>query len=147
MAIRQITTQQQIAETILERIERLEREIVRRLCFIGETARNTEIVKHSYTNRTGNLEASTGYVVFADGSPVQAGGFETSGGVSAEGAHYGKEFALSLASEFPNGFALVLVAGMDYAGYLADRGHDVLDSAEVVAERLARDLADKINSK
>ena len=45
-----------------------------------------------------------------------------------------------MAREFPNGVVLVVVAGMNYAAHLSDRGYDVLDSAEVLAAKLVPQL-------
>ena len=47
---------------------------------------------------------------------------------------------------FPQGYALILVAGMEYASYVQELHHrDVLVSGSLVAEQLVREIQDKFN--
>ncbi len=124
---------------IRERMERQRTVILRRLAAAGEQAVNAARTGHGYTDRTGNLTSSVGYVIVEDGTVVQESSFETVMD-GAKGSSEGRAFAESLAARYPAGIVLIVVAGMNYAAYVSARGFNVLDSAEAVAERLVRQL-------
>ena len=56
----------------------------------------------------------------------------------------GALLAERLAGEYPTGIVLIVVAGMKYAIYVADRGYDVLDSAEDLARREIPKMLEKL---
>lgn len=118
-----------------EQITRIEEQIVYNLSYVGERCLSAARSTDSYKDRTGNLRSSVGYVVARDGRIVQASDFKTVG-QGREGATEGSLFARRLVGQFPQGIVLVVVAGMSYAAYVAAKGYDVLDSAELLAERL-----------
>lgn len=80
-----------------------------------------------YTDRTGNLRSSTGYVVIANGSIVKSD-FAGGGGVSV-----GEAYATEIAQNHKDGYALIVVAGMEYALAVESRGKDVLTTTEYLA--------------
>ena len=116
-------------------MNRLKRAIIYNLCAIGEKVRNAAIERGSYTDRTGNLRNSVGYVVIVDGQVYEFGSFGKSDG-NSEGKSTGQSYARSLVKKFPKGIVLIVVAGMRYASYVSARGKDVLDSAELLAGQL-----------
>ena len=65
-------------------------------------------------------------------------GFEPGG--AQEGAEVGKQYAQELAANHPTGYALIVVAGMNYAEYVSAKGYDVLDTAELKARELLEKL-------
>ncbi|MDD4032412.1 MAG: hypothetical protein PHS48_04105 [Bacteroidales bacterium] len=114
----------------------------------------------SWNDQTGNLRASIGYGVVMHGALVFLGGcngtYGTTGG--AEGRKEGKAFLRRIASEHadPKGFALILVAGMEYASYVEEmENKDVLNSTGLViyarlkeeAVRLENALVKRIEKK
>ena len=117
------------------RMNGLKRAIIYNLCVIGEKVRNAAIERGSYTDRTGNLRNSVGYVVIVDGQVYEFGSFGKSDG-NSEGKSTGQSYARSLVKKFPKGIVLIVVAGMRYASYVSARGKDVLDSAELLAGQL-----------
>jgi hypothetical protein len=130
-------------------IDRREREIIRRLQYIGEQCVNEARTSGSYTDRTKNLRGSTGYVVVIDGEVQHASAFEQIAGTTPApsgetGAASGRRFAYQLADRFPKGIVLIVVAGMSYAAAVADKGFNVLDSAELLAQRLVPDMLKKL---
>lgn len=100
----------------------------------------------NYIDDTGNLRSSIGYVLVADGEIVTMSAFETVG-KGKEGSDTGKTYAESLARNHPTGIALVVVAGMHYAEYVAAKGYDVLDSAELLAEQLVAKLINDLKQQ
>jgi hypothetical protein len=85
---------------------------------------------NTYTDRTGNLRSSIGYVIYEDGQIVSesftphAGTEGGDGG--ATGVKTGKQIADTAAQSFPTGIVAVIVAGMDYALYVESKGYDVI---------------------
>ena len=123
----------------------LERNVVRkmlveRLSQVGEMAVATARERGSYNDVTGNLRSSVGYVVLLDGKPVVEGAGQSYGNGGA-GVAAGKELLKKLETKFQHGVVLIVCAGMDYAAYVeAVHGKDVLTSAELVADDLAKRL-------
>lgn len=143
MPITQLTSEQAIHDYLDAEIRKRTRILVRNLEWVGERCRNEAILKHKYRNQTHCLEASVGYVVVVDGR-VQGGGARgfaaQTAGMGSEGAEAGRQYLAKKAAEVTSGIALVVVAGMNYAVYVSDRGLDVLDSAEQLARRLVPQL-------
>ena len=100
----------------------------------------------NYIDDTGNLRSSIGYVLVEDGKIISESAFESVGN-GAEGSATGRAFAESLVATHPNDIALILVAGMDYAGYVTANGYDVIDSATLLAEQLINDLTNTYNQE
>jgi len=80
-----------------------------------------------YLDQTSNLRNSIGYVVVANGKIVVSN-FDGDDGD-------GRKLANSLAKEIRNGYALIVVAGKNYASYVEAKGYNVISSAELFAER------------
>lgn len=133
------TPKAELRAYIAKGVEAQRQKVIRMLAYIGEQCVNDARLKGSYTDRTGNLRGSTGYCVVADGEIVQTAGFsQVLGGT--EGPNKGRDYVQDLASGYTSGIVLIVVAGMHYAAYVADRGYNVLDSAELLAEKLIGDL-------
>ena len=102
-----------------------------------------------YTVQTGNLVSSVGYAVVHDGQIVTMSSFQAVAGPNGdgqEGSATGKAYVKELAMRFPQGYGLILVAGMEYASYVQELHHrDVLVSGSLVAEQLVREIQDKFN--
>lgn len=129
------TPQQEIGRYLMEARQRMERALLRTMQYCGEAVLRVARSTNSYKDQTGNLRSSTGYVIAIDGRIAAQSSFQTvkQGG---EGAATGAEYARKLVSQYPKGVVLIVVAGMEYAAYVANRGYDVLDSAELEAERI-----------
>lgn len=94
-----------------------------------------------FTDQTGNLRSSIGYVVFVDGIAVSS---DFKGILSgSEGVKEGMALAYKVGSENSKGIVLVVVAGMNYALAVESKGRDVLTSTEHFAiQELPRMLND-----
>lgn len=163
MGMRQTTPQGRITAYIEKQVERYERALFDALEEAGKrcvkAARDLpspkflnrshkEIPPHQphYIDWTANLRNSIGYVIVRDGSVVTQGGFKSAKG-GDEGAAEGKAYAEQLAAKFPHGIALIVVAGMNYAAYVSAKGYDVLDSAELLAEKLVPQMMRQLSGK
>ena len=133
----------EISHYVKERVENLKKAVESTLEYIGEraieVARTTSLKGKDFTDRTGNLRSSMGYVIAFNGAVMHRAGFSTVN-KGAQGAHEGAQYCEQVAKTFSHGYALVVAAGMHYATYVSARGYDVLDSAETIAVNLANQL-------
>lgn len=137
MGIRQLTPIEEVNEYLLENIDRIEQRIVRNLSFVGESCLTAARSTNSYKDRTGNLRSSIGYVIVKNGKIIKQEIHEAGSGDDRKtGVSEGEKFMREIVRQFPEGIALIVVAGMNYAGYVSAKGYDVLDSAELLAEQL-----------
>ena len=153
--------EQAVTEEITQSMQRLNRRIIRDLSKAGEeavkkarlivTAGGGGSVLPPYTVQTGNLVSSVGYVITYDGQIVGMSSFQAVAGPKGdgvEGSTTGKAYVKELAMRFPQGYALILVAGMHYASYVQELYHrDVLVSGSLVAEQLVREMQEKFNNE
>lgn len=84
-------------------------------------ARNKGKAQGGFDDQTGNLRASMGYVIFYNGK-IAKQDFE---GVS-KGKKVGEVFAKKVGADYPKGWAIVIVAGMEYASYVEAKNYDVI---------------------
>lgn len=118
-----------------EQIERIEQRIIYNLSSVGEQCLTEARSTNSYKDQTGNLRSSIGYIIVKDGKVIRQSDFAVVR-KGSEGKSEGEKFARSLASKFPDGIVLIVVAGMNYASCVSAKGYNVLDSAELLADRL-----------
>jgi hypothetical protein len=85
----------------------------------------------TFIPRTGNLQNSIGYVVVKDGKVI----FDGFGGNQNEGAIQGLDLAMKVAKEVASSYALIIVAGMNYAAAVEARGYNVILPAELKAKK------------
>lgn len=145
MAIKRLTPVSQIDAFVDAKMQRLEEAIIYNLSYVGEQCVNAARDTNSYKDRTGNLRSSVGYILVKNGTVIKSDFKQEKDGKT--GFEEGPKFAKSLVKEFPRGIALIVVAGMNYAHYVAVRGYDVLDSAQITAERLVPDIMKKLGFK
>lgn len=84
----------------------------------------------SYTDRTGHLRSSVGYVVLLDGM------LQSQGNINK----HNQEQIEKIKSKYPKGLVLIVVAGKNYAAYVEAKGYNVLSSAELMAENILKQL-------
>lgn len=113
-------------------------EIMTGLTYLGEECvkqiRERKIEEGSWRDQTGNLRSSIGYAVMDHGAAVIRSAFKVvkNGG---QGAQIGEKYVSELASRYANVYALVVVAGMNYAEAVEARGRDVLSGTSLWAEQ------------
>ena len=135
MSIQLTTPMSAIVSNIAEQIKRQQYVLVRRLLYCAEEITNAARQTKSYEDQTGNLRSSLGCVVAIDGNVVGEYGFDVIK-KGHEGAEEGKQYVRELAAQYPKGIVLIAVAGKKYAVYVSAKGKDVLDSAELLADKL-----------
>lgn len=174
MPIKLITPQSVIDQQIDAAVEQEKAILARRLAYIGEQcvneARNLpspdlgtfwdsslgearkSVPPHQpgYIDWTANLRSSIGYIVVMDGQVVSKSEFQPlqgKKGTGTMGSQEGQAYADRLASSYPQGVALIVVAGMNYAAYVQRKGYDVTAHASLVAQQLLNDLKIPANVK
>lgn len=146
MGIKAVNTN--VIDAYIDRmVSEIDVKIVRKLLEVGERcvnrARITEEKGKDYTDKSGNLRGSVGYILVANGVIINEGGFEPVKGAT-EGPEAGRNLAHRLVKDYPQFYVLIVVAGMQYASFVSDKGYDVLDSAELLAEKLLNDFKNKL---
>ena len=108
------------------------------VCFENKSHRTPTIRKR--THPAINLRSALGYVLSFDGKIVDNSAKQVVK-QGTEGAEKGEEYAKQVVRTYPQDVALVVVANVEYAPYVAARGRDVLDSAKLTAEQLIKELS------
>ena len=149
--IKMTTTKGQLQEMTAKAVSDFRRKAIAVLQRAGEEAINIARDGNSksgkdWKDQTGNLRSSIGYLVCENGVPILGGGFQQKLSTATDGPTKGKSYAAELAST-TSGLALVVVAGMSYAVYVADKGYDVLSSSQIRAQmRIPELLAGMANN-
>ncbi|MCC8153703.1 MAG: hypothetical protein LIP01_05480 [Tannerellaceae bacterium] len=136
MPIRRTTSPKNIDKYIKQEIKRREKVIINIFRYVGERCVIEGRTNGNYTDRTGNLRSSIGYVIVKDGRIVHTSSFpQLKDGT--DGMVQGEKYAKSLAKQYSKGIVLIVVAGMKYAAFVeALENFNVLSSAELLAKRL-----------
>ena len=117
----------------------LEKRCVKAFTYVGETCLREARENGNYTDRTGNLRNSIGYVVLKDGKTVSESGY-----AQTEGGSKGEKLISTLKKQYSKGIVLIVSAGMNYAAYVEARSYNVITSAELLAEKLVPQILTKI---
>lgn len=129
-------SKEEIKKDFQRRVRAVETAIILNLQYLGELCINEAKLSGDYTDQTGNLRSSVGYIVVSSGVVVYQGGFGGNfGSGGAEGESDGRNYAYSIASKYRRGYALIVVAGMNYAAAVESRGRNVLSTSKLYAEK------------
>ena len=126
-----MTTSKTAINSFLQRAaKKLQENVLKALSKLGDESvvriRNRS-AKKSWIDHTGNLRSSIGFAVYQQGSKFMESAFsQVLGGT--DGSVKGKKMVNDLAKEYSRVYALVVVAGMEYAGEV-----EALDSKDVLA--------------
>jgi len=86
----------------------------------------TKMLNTAYQDHTGNLNSSTGFIIYKDGKVVHKDFRESDIGTDkVTGLKEGLNIALNELRE-SKGWGVVLVSGMEYASWVESRGFEVL---------------------
>lgn len=146
MPIRQVTPNSEVNSYIERKLEIWRQLLIRNFSYIGEQVLNAARSTDSYKDRTGNLRSSIGYVVAVDGRVADISSFAVVKN-GQEGSKTGADYARKLARKYPKGIVLIVCAGMNYAAYVSAKGYDVVDSAELLADRLVPQMLRQLGLK
>lgn len=126
----------EISALIKAEAERVNMLTVRALSYLGELCvieSKDRPQEASWFDQSGNLRSSIGYVIVHNGKIIKYSDFNQVK-QGTDGIKEGKELAKELAKQYTSGYALIVVAGMNYAELVeAMDNKNVLASAELFA--------------
>jgi hypothetical protein len=97
-----------------------------------------------YDNHTGNLRSSTGYIIYKEGKILYRNFKESPEGTDKKtGLETGIKSATS-ELRTSTGWGIILVSGMEYAGWVEDKGYDVLTGATIGYEEALQQAFNEI---
>lgn len=139
MGIRLTTPRKSIVRYFALATNILDTEINRTLSYLGEEMlikiRNRPQAD-SWIDHTGNLRSSIGYAIYNQGMEKMKSAFQIIL-QGSEGASVGEKRLKELSRTYANTYALVTIAGMDYASYVeAHDNKDVLASTNLWADKV-----------
>lgn len=130
-----------------DRLFRIDAALVLRLKRVGETFVKNARENGQYNDITGNLRNSIGYIVMRDGVQLHQDFRRAAkvgkGSGAKDGVNAAKDLAFEVAQNFQRGYALIVVAGMEYAASVEAKGKDVLTASSIQAKN---DLQEAIKS-
>lgn len=136
MGMSLVTPQDAIKRFLENGIALIKSEIITAFAKLGEEATakvRDRSAEESWIDHTSNLRSSIGYAVYDHASKVMESAFATLGS-GMEGSSEGKKMVQELATDYSKVYALVVVAGMNYADFVEARENkDVLASTELWA--------------
>jgi len=143
------TSPSQIKQVHAKYMEHVRDAIIKRFTLIGwkfvKMAREKTAKQGGFDDHSGNLRSSIGFVVVDHGEIVY-GDFEPAkkGKDQETGLKEAKKLTRELASNFSEGYALIVVAGMDYAAAVESKGKDVITGSSLQAEIDLKDAVRKM---
>ncbi|SMG32249.1 hypothetical protein [Sphingobacterium psychroaquaticum] len=145
----QITTDM---NALMKEVEKeIEKETIKHLSAVLE--RSVELVRNkiseggdAYQDHTGNLRSSTGFIITKDGKVVHKSFKESPVGTDKQtGLSEGLKSALSELRP-SQGYAVVLVSGMEYASWVQSKGFDVLRGAYMGLDQILQQAFNEIGT-
>jgi hypothetical protein len=131
-------TKADIEKYAKQQMKKMNTIIIARLQYVGETfvnnARSKTPEEGGFYDQTGNLRSSIGYVILKDGKKMNFSGFEKLKNGSL-GQQRGQHLIKELSKNYPTGFVLICVAGMEYAAAVESKGKDVLTGSSIIAKK------------
>lgn len=107
--------------------------------FMGETFINAARRAGTYTDRTGNLRSSVGYVILIDGKVWNQV-------YSSQVSEYNQQLTAELSVKFNKGIVLICMAGMGYAAAVESKGYDVI-TGSTPSDAAVKQLLKKVCSQ
>lgn len=129
MKLEPLFTKKDIERFVLKKLGIIEEVLLDRIIAVAEQFVADARSVDTYTDRTGNLRGSIGYMITKDGREV-FGNFEG----AEEGQSEAKRFAKRVSSQYKTGIILTVVAGMEYAASVEAKGYDVITASGQTAD-------------
>lgn len=147
MGVKMTTPMSKVNSYLQSEAERIQMLTIRALSALGELciadARDRS-PEDSWFDNTGNLRSSIGYVIAYKGNIIHYSEFKQIKDGS-EGSDTGKKFAEEIAKRISKDYALVVVAGMNYAEFVeAMDNKDVLAHPELFAKAQLPKMMEKL---
>jgi hypothetical protein len=140
-------TREKIIRGLTMKLNNLMEALIMQAEYIGETFVTLARDNGAYTDRTGNLRNSIGYLIMLDGKVVRDNFQRASQKAGEDGVKTGRAVAERVAKQFPKGIVLICVAGMNYAAAVESKGFDVITSSELECVGYLKDAIKFIQSE
>lgn len=129
---------------VQKQIDKLDLFVLNELRFVGfEFVRNAR-TNANFTDQTGNLRSSIGFIIFKNGRPVEDNFEESGNGTDrSSGKSRGYEYGINNFKS-TEGYVLLVVAGMQYAAAVESKGFDVLTTSSFLAEASLKTSLERI---
>lgn len=108
--------------------------LIRHLITLGVQSANRAKQNGNYTDNTGSLRNSIGFVIAENGKIIHASLPETA-----------MDYVNEIMREYPSGIVLLVFAGMHYASYVQAKSFDVLASSKLAFERDLDRIIEQLN--
>lgn len=144
MSLKRIGDWNKVTSIFDQAVKRVEQAVLFNLYVIGEGSVNHAREHGTYKDRTSNLRNSIGYVIAYNGEIIEYG-FKKSAGITDKKAFHADYKIQEMIGD--SGFDLIIVAGMNYARPVENRGYDVLSSTEKYLKREVQTKIRRILSK
>lgn len=136
MGIRLTTSNTALANFLERAAKKLQGNVLKALSKLGDESVakiRDRSSRESWIDHTGNLRSSIGFAVYEQGIKFMESAFSQVA-KGADGSAKGRKMVNDLAKEYTRVYALVVVAGMEYAGEVeAIESKDVLASTKIWA--------------
>lgn len=140
----------EINAAIKAEAERANMLTIRALSYLGEKCvieAKDRPQESSWFDQSGNLRSSIGYIIVHNGKIIKYSEFNQVK-QGSDGIKEGKELAKELAKQYTSGYALIVVAGMNYAELVeAMDSKVVLASAELFARKELPNMMGKLKTQ
>ena len=120
--LRPVFNMQLVKSTIENFAQQYDEKSILTLQYLGEEFINKARISGNYTDRTGNLRSSIGYIILNNGEVVR----QAFKGSKSKGRNVAQQVAKKVAVDYPEGMVLIGVAGMNYAAAVEHKGYDVI---------------------
>lgn len=150
MGVKPTFKQSEIKAYLQKKSDLIEQMIIRRLALVGLKCVKHARERDTYQDQTANLRNSIGFIIVRNGK-IMMDNFEKSGipkkadSNGDNGVKIGRSLAMSLVGKYRKGFALIVVAGMNYAVKVESKGYDVLTTAEQLAKTEVPKMMQQLN--
>ena len=122
--------------------ERAEERIFKLLSAAGEKFVEVARKSGNYTDRTGNLRSSVGYIIAMDGETVSENFENGDTGISKA-----RQLAEDISLAYQGSYVLIGVAGMEYAVHVEAKGKDVATTGYIQCQEYLRKALIKVFEK
>ncbi|AMQ00933.1 hypothetical protein AY601_4082 [Pedobacter cryoconitis] len=114
------------------------REAINSLAYAkGETRAQLGSDSPGFNDDTGNLRSSIGFILMYDGELVyQDFQLSSKGTDKSAGLALGTAYAQKLGEDYKTGWAIITVAGMEYASWVEALGYDVITGSTLGAQKI-----------
>lgn len=125
--------------------KKMDQAIINRLIYVGESFVRNARLNGNYADHTGNLRSSIGYIILKNGRTINQLFEEADkGNDKKSGVKAGARVASELKKRYPNGYVLIVVAGMNYAAAVESKGKDVITGSSKQAEAMLESFMNKL---